>query len=370
MRSILGVAAIAMALAACGADGGQAGDTGGGTAVARTPCEDAAGCLRLQELILLGEADGEGMIEGEFGTARRDSRGRYYVYREFGQEIKVFSPSGDYLETIGREGSGPGEFRGVSFAHPGPDDSLHVLDLFNLRWSVFSPEHELVRSVQLEVPVYMQLSLLPDGRGLFSAPVRGKLGAYPLHLLDAKGHHQRSFGAAPAEFGDPGRDGDWRKITPAGPTSVWAAYRDRYRIELWDAAIEADDPLRVIEREVDWFPPGVPEEISLESPPVTRIQAVRQDSAGRLLVLMHVADERWREVVETGGFEATISDRHLYYDSRIEVLDADSGELLDWTVHPLVFHAFVADNLVIASVTDSAGAPRVAVWSISIPGEP
>lgn len=375
MRSSITLVMVAMTCLACGdrreigggeaanavvADGeatGHAGDTLGG-------CR--ADCVRLEEVVLLGDADGPGIIEGESGTARRDSGGRYYVFREFGSNIKVFSPRGEYVTTIGREGSGPGEFRGLGTVQLAAGDSLHVVDLFNLRWSVYSPEHELVRSVRPEIPVYMQLSVLPDGRGLFSAPMRrAGLERFPLHLLAADGSHLRSFGAAPDEFGPPGYDGEWRKLSRAGATSVWAAYRDRYRIELWDADAAEDRPLRVIERTVDWYPPGLEEEMSLDAPPTTRTIAIRQDQAGRLIALMWVADANWREAIEPGEVHPTVSDRNGYYDTRIEILDATSGELLASVVAPQAFHAFVADDLVIASVTDAAGIPHVAVWRIS-----
>jgi hypothetical protein len=355
-----------------GACGDEAGidDRRGGTAETESACEGSLGCLRLEQVMLLGDADGPGMIEGESGTARMDSRGRYYVYREFGQEIKVFSPAGEYLRTIGRAGGGPGEFQGISFVHPGPGDSLHVIDLLNMRWNVFSPEHEYVRSAQLKIPVYMQMHLLPDGRGLFSAPVRGELARFPLHLLEASGEHVRSFGAAPEEFGPLGFDAAWRRIAPAGPTSVWAAYNDRYRVELWDAADEGDQPRRVVERAVDWFPPGLPEEISMETPPNPRLHAIRQDASGRLLVLTRTADSRWREAVEPGTLHANVTDRHRYNDSRIEMLDPESGELLASASHDTVFRKFIADDLMIASVFDETGAPRVAVWRISLDDAP
>lgn len=49
----------------------------------------------------------------------------------------------------------------------------------------------------------------------------------------------------------------------------------------------------------------------------------------------------------------------------VAVLDATSGELRASAVAPLAFRAFVADDLVIASVTDAIGIPRVAVGRIS-----
>jgi hypothetical protein len=359
----------AMLLGACG-DAAEVGERGGSMAAAESACEGSLGCLRLEPVMLLGDADGPGMIEGESGTARVDSRGRYYVFREFGQQIKVFSPAGEYLRTIGREGGGPGEFRGISIVYPAPGDSLHVVDLLNVRWNVFSPEGEYVRSTQLQVPVYMQLHLLPDGRGLFSAPVRGELARFPLHLLEATGEHVRSFGAAPEEFGPLGYDPAWRRMAPAGPTSVWAAYNDRYRIELWDAAEESDRPRQVVERSVDWFPPGLQEEVSIEAPPTTRLQAVRQDDRGRLLVLFRVADSHWREAVEPGSMHANVTDRHRYYDSRLELIDPESGELLASATQDLFFHGFIADDLLIASVLDESGAPRVAVWKVSLDEAP
>lgn len=366
-RPLLLVLVLAISITACDREG-SIGERSGSAGETEPTCEGSLGCLHLEQVVLLGDADGPGIIEGEAGTASVDSRGWYYVSQEFGQQIKVFSPTGEYQRTIGRHGGGPGEFQAVNLVHAGADDSLHVVDLLGMRWSVFSPDHEYTRSVQLSIPVYMQLQLLPDGRGLFSAPVRGEFARYPLHLLEPNGEHVRSFGAAPDAPAPTGGDAAWRRIAPAGLTSVWAAHMDRYRIELWDAADEGEQPRRVVERTVDWFPPGLQEEVSMEAPPTPRLQGVRQDSSGRLLVLISTADPRWREAIEPGTVHANVTDRSRYRDSRIELIDPETGELLASAAHDIPFYKFIADDLLIASVVDESGIPQVAVWRVSLGG--
>jgi hypothetical protein len=45
-------------------------------------------------------------------------------------EIQVFSPSGEYLRTVGREGEGPGEFAAVSDMYLGPNGLLGLVRIF------------------------------------------------------------------------------------------------------------------------------------------------------------------------------------------------------------------------------------------------
>ena len=51
-----------------------------------------------------------------------------------------FAANGELLEVVGRQGEGPGEFKGLQEVHAGPGDSLYVFDYAFNRISVFEPE--------------------------------------------------------------------------------------------------------------------------------------------------------------------------------------------------------------------------------------
>jgi hypothetical protein len=67
-----------------------------------------------------------------------DSRG--FVYVAGGEhEVTVLDPTGRVVRTVGREGAGPGEFRGVWTLQVLPGDSLMVFDANLARLTVFRP---------------------------------------------------------------------------------------------------------------------------------------------------------------------------------------------------------------------------------------
>ena len=85
---------------------------------------------RLEELVALGEAEGEpfGRVTGVTGTAE----GELFVADAIAKRIYRFAPDGRFVAALGREGGGPGEFRSMrSLAWTGP--WLATLDAGNGR---------------------------------------------------------------------------------------------------------------------------------------------------------------------------------------------------------------------------------------------
>lgn len=75
---------------------------------------------------------------------RRRTDGNILVVNAGTQEVRMFSPEGDYVRTIGRSGSGPGEFQSPRSLWLGPNDTILVGDLE--RMSAFDSAGTFARS--------------------------------------------------------------------------------------------------------------------------------------------------------------------------------------------------------------------------------
>jgi hypothetical protein len=73
-----------------------------------------------------------------------DAAGRIYLLDRQAQCVRVFSPGGMYVRTIGRRGQGPGEFHGATGMTLDATGRLWVLNQGNLRYSVFDSAGSLV----------------------------------------------------------------------------------------------------------------------------------------------------------------------------------------------------------------------------------
>jgi hypothetical protein len=71
---------------------------------------DGETVLELQELWRVGD-DEEDIFFGVIGQLLHDESGNIYLLDSQLSEIMIFTPDGEYLQSIGREGEGPGEFQ-------------------------------------------------------------------------------------------------------------------------------------------------------------------------------------------------------------------------------------------------------------------
>ena len=62
------------------------------------------------------------------------------------RELRVYAADGRHLQTVGRRGNGPGEFRSLSLLGRVQGDTTFVWDLSQRRVSVFSPTAELIET--------------------------------------------------------------------------------------------------------------------------------------------------------------------------------------------------------------------------------
>ncbi len=93
-------------------------------------------------------------------------------------EVRFYDARGERLNTVGRRGSGPGEFEQIASLSVGPGDSLLVFDRSTRRLSVLAPTGEMVRSAMIDLGqgtlATRMIGALPDGRLLVSPARSGR----------------------------------------------------------------------------------------------------------------------------------------------------------------------------------------------------
>lgn len=298
---------------------------------------DAAWCdrcdLDLRRVAVLGTADGPGALDNEPSSVRRDGQGRYFVTQfVVFHEVTVFDDRGAHVRTLGREGAGPGEFRGISMADVHAD-SLFVFDNGNVRLSVFGPDLSHARTVRLHGAMTHQGVVLPHGDVVLNATVPTAEGiGFPLHVLrdDAPpvSFGSMTGGALPSPSPAP----LMRALAPARDGGVWAAPRMRYEIDRWSTAGELT--ARLV-RQALWFSPYSERRVGGSEPPAPFLRAVREIAPGRLMVLIGVPKPDFTRrlgppvrISERGNPIHDFSRKQELFDTIVEVIDTVNGRLL------------------------------------------
>ena len=86
--------------------------------------------MELEEIWRIGGEDDEDVLLGIITRALVDEEDNIYLLDQQLSEVQVFSSDGEYMKTLGREGSGPGEV-----TRPGdflfmPDGTLGLVQIF------------------------------------------------------------------------------------------------------------------------------------------------------------------------------------------------------------------------------------------------
>lgn len=331
--------------------------------------------IELQSSAPVGDRDGPASIAQLETRALMDSQGRIYLKGNYPSDILVLDRQGGFVARVGRAGGGPGEFRAVGAIDLLPGDSLFVFDWEARRYSLFGPDFEFVSSGSLPLSPEITALALPDGNFVFNSDVRtpDAIGQ-PLHLVSRNGSLVRSFGSAPRV---PRPDVPFlmsRAIAKGARGTVWAAHRTDYRISQYGA--RNGEVLRTIVRDVDWFPPRMrPErpgaEVSIEPEPF--VFALQEDGAGRLWTLVAVPDANWRRAVappRPGSPHGNVLDEQGFYDTVIEVIDPQSGQLLASKRIGPHLTQFVAPGIAGAIIEDEDGYPRLHLWTLGVVSPP
>ena len=294
-------------------------------------------------------------------TARiaRDSFGRFYAAPTFDRgKIAVYDASGTFLEAIGREGQGPGEFRQITSLVVDSEDALHVFE--RSRHTILSADtHELrlVHTLQGNPGSIIEVS---SGQ-LVVQQLAAAPGSPLIAVVDAEGDVITSF----LPIGD--TSDRWDRVRVLGRSTgdrVWVAPKNEFRIELWSLN---GVRLLVLERDADFFEPwrGYDRLEPARKPPRPRVHSVHQDAAGRVWVMIAVAAEDWAPAPAAAEGPVTGQStraRLQLWDTIIEVLDPSRGTVLARRRVSGLLPTFKGASGLIHTVRASADVDVIDVW--------
>ncbi len=130
-----------------------------------------------------------------------DDAGNIYILDAGNCRIQKFDKEGNYIDTFGREGQGPGEFNSPASLVIDAEGNLIVSDPRGRKIQVFSTEGSLRETITLTKHPLSEVYALNSGllamKGTLGYTFEGK-DDEPLpkliHLLDSEGNIQREFG--------------------------------------------------------------------------------------------------------------------------------------------------------------------------------
>lgn len=163
--------------------------------------------LHTEPTVQIGGADvGESYELHSASDAARLSDGRIVIGNNGTQELRFFSADGVFLQSAGRRGEGPGEFKSIWWMEVMAGDSLYVFDRHLRRLSVFDGGGGFVRSIRIKstsdfplswpVGVFSDRSMLSHGYAITGGVTPEGLQRFgiPMYHLDADGMPVREVG--------------------------------------------------------------------------------------------------------------------------------------------------------------------------------
>ena len=337
-----------------------------GSEVSSTQSLLAAG-IDARLVLRVGDAAGSGII-GRPQAITSDPRGRIWlVSEETAHQISVFDPSGAFVFAVGREGDGPGEFRNISSLAALPGGSVLVFDQRLGRASVVRPDGTVVESAQFSLG---GTAAMANDSGIVVVTRGGRPGItdFPAVVLTESLEVIGVTGAEP-----PGLEYDFydsqRVLTWATPSTIWMTPAYSLHLEEWTVDGEL---VQQWERNPEWMPSGQPWHPATEDePPTPTVRALDVDDQNRVWAAVSIGEPDWQlglgEPVgnpESAGRMWPIDDVDALLGTRIEVMSADSREVLGSGYTDEFFFAVLPDGRWVSYRESDEGVPRVLIWHL------
>ncbi len=289
------------------------------------PCEVVA-----TPVAVFGDPEGGGLIESESLLMDVDEDGRFYVISRPATQVQVFGPEGTFLQSVGGEGDGPGEFRWAQGLHIDEAGRLLVIDRLVGRISIFDSGLNLVRTIPLTEPAAgFELFSLPGDSILMSGyDFSPQYFGTSAHVVAPDGRRVRSFGEPTYPIASTRDPFDLlRTITPRADGELWIAGWSRFQIERWSLGGDRLDSMR-------WSDPAFqpPEPVpNRPPPPRPALVSVQEDSNGVLWAVANVPGANWAEAVRPSGADPhgfAMEDPDLWTDAKVTAIDPEEHVVL------------------------------------------
>ena len=149
--------------------------------------------LDFVQKLRLGSLDGVHDAFGRITDIAMDRKGRLFVADDTRHQVIVFDSAGQFVQAIGREGTGPGEFQSPWRLALDVTDSLFIWDSRLARISVFDPNLNFVRAFPVS-PAWLinSIKFRPDGSLVVAAYGAGD--GRSLRILSRNGGEGVAFG--------------------------------------------------------------------------------------------------------------------------------------------------------------------------------
>jgi len=118
-----------------------------GVIVVNNPKEPMYGeeVFSLEEELSVGEPEGKEEYVFYRILMDVDENGNMYILDAAASNIRVFDQEGNYKQTIGRKGQGPGEMLSPRSIQLNPQNEIMIYDFGNRRFSFYSLDGEFIR---------------------------------------------------------------------------------------------------------------------------------------------------------------------------------------------------------------------------------
>jgi hypothetical protein len=141
----------------------------------------------------IGREDGpQHSIFGEIASAAITAGGNVVVVDKKTHDVRLFDAKGNFLQRLGRQGQGPGEFRAPHSVLVTPSDEIWIADM-QRRLTVFAPSpdgYKLARTIPTSEIGIQSMCLLGDDL-IANGVAMGD--PYSIRVLDAQARPLRSF---------------------------------------------------------------------------------------------------------------------------------------------------------------------------------
>ena len=325
--------------------------------------DEAAQCtVQLREVLRLGDPGDPGTI-GSRPEITRTAAGEYIVASvENRGQLLVFDSGGAFLETLGGNGDGPGEYRVPGRMRPGSDGSLRILDLVNRRITHVSPDGGLIETTDIRSLHGLDFAVI-DGGERYAVSGFGQvddvLGA-TTEIVDRGGARSASLGATPVE--------SWvvnffrAPVAVDGEGSVWTTRAGEYGFEAWDPE-GGNEPLTRLIGDPAWFDPGPPQPGAPVSAPAPSIVISLRVDRGLLWAGTWVADENR----EAGAAAPSPLELDRILDTVLDVIDPASGALIARTRRDEALRG-TGDDALLFGVREDGGIARAVIFEPALAG--